>query len=64
MSGERPPWLDCHACQLHYLHNREALNAACATVGIEHGASEAQMLRVWLDGYHANGHPEIGATCA
>lgn len=56
--AQRPPWLDCHACQLHFHRNREPLMAACATVGIEHGIDQYQALRAWLDGYHGRGHRE------
>lgn len=62
MPVERPPWLDCHACQLHFHRNRDPLMAACATVGIEHGVDRHSVLRSWLDGYHADGHVEPEPT--
>lgn len=38
--------------------------AACASVGIEHNRGTGDMLRVWMDGYHQNGHVEPAGSVA
>lgn len=46
----------CADCRAFYTSNRDTLTAACASVGIEHGITQGEALRMYLDGYHDAGH--------
>ena len=46
---------NCGDCMAHWDANPH-LTAACASVGIEHGKSTAQMLREYFAGFHQRGH--------
>jgi hypothetical protein len=46
---------DCPDCQAHATGNL-SLSAACASVGIEHGASAGEMMRRYLAVFHRRGH--------
>jgi len=52
----------CLACRALYQTERDALVAACASVGIEHGYTAAEALRIYLACYHRDGHREPEPT--
>lgn len=49
---------ECADCEQHALAE-PMLAGACASVGIEHGKSTAQMVRLYLAGYHERGHAKL-----
>jgi len=48
----------CSECRAFYVSNRDALMYACASVGIVEGKSTGAMLRLYMEGYHNDGHRE------
>ena len=52
--------LACPACRAYCVTNQDALVAACASVGIEEGKTTGAMLRLYMEGYHNDGHREPG----
>lgn len=49
----------CLPCREFYSANRESLVPACSSVGIEHGVSQGEALRIYLGLYHRDGHREL-----
>lgn len=49
----------CPDCLQHY-YATPLLAEACASVGIEHGKSSAEMLSQYLAAFHERGHKEDG----
>lgn len=49
----------CPACQIYADRLGWALVGACASVGIEHGKTTAEMAVEFLRGYHDRGHVEL-----
>jgi hypothetical protein len=47
---------DCDTCRNHLLSQDWTLTSAAASVGIEHGKSAGDMIRIWIHGYHERGH--------
>jgi len=58
--GEIMDILACPACRAYCVTNQDALVAACASVGIEEGKTTGAMLRLYMEGYHNDGHREPG----
>lgn len=48
----------CPDCRAFYVNDHDALISACASVGIEEGKSTGAMLRLYMEGYHNDGHRE------
>ena len=46
---------ECMDCEQHAIREPHIVGA-CASVGIEHGKSTAEMMKIYLDGYHKRGH--------
>lgn len=49
-------WPDCDKC-IDYMHT-PGLAEACASVGIEHGKSTGEMLRISVEEFHKRRHKE------
>lgn len=49
---------DCPQCNAYLDAHGEAIRAACANVGIEHGLLADEALMLWLNGFHDAGHNE------
>ena len=47
-------WPLCGECMAEML--KPGLVEACASVGIEHAKSTAEMMKLYLDGFHARRH--------
>jgi hypothetical protein len=47
---------DCERCMEKI--SDPALTHAAASVGIEHGKSTGKMIKIVIDEYHAQGHPD------
>lgn len=56
--------VSCPKCRAYYLSKHDALVGACASVGIEEGRSTGEMLRLYMEGYHRDGHREPEPTGA
>lgn len=52
--GGRVGFPDCDKC-IDYMQS-DGLVHACASVGIEHGKSTGEMLRISVEAFHAKGH--------
>lgn len=50
--------VDCADCYAHYLSNPHIVSA-CASVGISHNRSTAELLTIFYRKFHADGHREI-----